>query len=146
LEKVHSKTSINSVRTQHPLTASVLVYTFTLDHGMRNIYLVTHILGVRMKGIQTKETVSRKLIVSGLCHRKGKLWKFSFHARLTRMRRYISATTLGITWTEIWVGDGSAEVDQSLGLLRRRFNPWDTWMSVCVYYVCAVPGSGLATG
>jgi hypothetical protein len=29
----------------------------------------------------------------------------------------ISATMLGITWTERWLGDGLAEVDQSLCLL-----------------------------
>jgi hypothetical protein len=39
------------------------------------------------------------------------------------MRRYMSATTIGITWTEIWVGDGSAEVDQSLGPLGRHYYP-----------------------
>jgi hypothetical protein len=46
-------------------------------------------------------------------------WKFLkifFHARLTRMRRHISAIMLGITWSERWLGDGSAEVNQSLGL------------------------------
>jgi hypothetical protein len=32
-------------------------------------------------------------------------------------RCHISATMLGITWTEGWLGDGSAEVDQSLGHL-----------------------------
>jgi hypothetical protein len=34
--------------------------------------------------------------------------------------RHISATMLGITWTERWLGDGSAEVDQLLGLLGRQ--------------------------
>jgi hypothetical protein len=43
-----------------------------------------------------------------------------FLARLTRMRRHISATTLEITCTERWLGDGWAEVDQSLGLLGRQ--------------------------
>jgi hypothetical protein len=49
-----------------------------------------------------------------------KTLKVYFYARLTRMLCYISATILGITWTERWLGDGSAEVDQSLGLLRRH--------------------------
>ncbi|PNF17602.1 hypothetical protein B7P43_G14207 [Cryptotermes secundus] len=34
--------------------------------------------------------------------------KVFFHARLTRMRRHISATMLGIIWTERYLGDGSA--------------------------------------
>jgi hypothetical protein len=34
-----------------------------------------------------------------------------FHARLTHKRRHISATMLGITWTERWLGDRSAELD-----------------------------------
>jgi hypothetical protein len=72
-----------------------------------------------MKGIQNKKIISRKVIVihvSGLCHRKGKPCNFFFHARLTRMRRHISATMLGIAW----LGDRSAEIDQSLGLLGRQ--------------------------
>jgi hypothetical protein len=36
-------------------------------------------------------------------------------------RRHISATMLGITWTEKWLEDGSAEVDQSLGPLGRVY-------------------------
>jgi hypothetical protein len=36
------------------------------------------------------------------------------------MRHHLSATMLGIAWTELWLGDGSAEVDQSLGLLGRQ--------------------------
>jgi hypothetical protein len=55
-----------------------------------NFRLLTfHIPGVRMKCIQNKKFISRKLIVihvSALCHRKEKLRKF-FHARLTCMRR-----------------------------------------------------------
>jgi hypothetical protein len=35
-------------------------------------------------------------------------------------RRHIAAIMLGITWTERWLVDGSAEVDQSLGLLGRQ--------------------------
>jgi hypothetical protein len=38
-------------------------------------------------------------------------------------RRHISATMLGITWREGWLGNGSAEVDQSLGLLDRQILP-----------------------
>jgi hypothetical protein len=34
--------------------------------------------------------------------------------------RHISATMLRITWTEKWLGDGSGEVDQLLGLLVRQ--------------------------
>jgi hypothetical protein len=33
---------------------------------------------------------------------------------------HISATILGITWTERWLVDGSAEVDQSLGPVGRQ--------------------------
>jgi hypothetical protein len=43
------------------------------------------IQNVRMKGIQNKKFISWKLIiihVSGLCHRKGQLWKFYFMAGL----------------------------------------------------------------
>jgi hypothetical protein len=40
-----------------------------------------------------------------------------FPYQLTRMRRHFSATMLRITWTERWLGDGSAELDQSLGPL-----------------------------
>jgi hypothetical protein len=43
-----------------------------------------------------------------------------FNARLTRMRRHIFATMLGITWRERWLGDGLADVDQSLALLGRQ--------------------------
>jgi hypothetical protein len=46
--------------------------------------------------------------------------KSFFLCQLTRLRLHISATTLGITWTERWLGDGSAEVDQLLGLLGRQ--------------------------
>jgi hypothetical protein len=46
--------------------------------------------------------------------------KVFFCDRLTRMRRHISATMLGITWTESWLGYGSAEVVQMLGLLDRQ--------------------------
>jgi hypothetical protein len=79
-----------------------------------------------MKGIQNKIFLSRKVIsihVSGLCHRKGKPCKFSFsHARLTRMRRHISATMLGsLGQSDGWkLRDRSAEVDQSLGLIGRQ--------------------------
>jgi hypothetical protein len=31
---------------------------------------------------------------------------FFFHAQLTRMIRHISATMLGITWTERWISRG----------------------------------------
>jgi hypothetical protein len=84
----------------------------------------TEIPGVRMKGIQNK----KKMYISGTnCHTRirftsseRKTLKVFFYARLTRMRRHISATMLGITWTERWMGDGSAEVDRSLGLLGRQ--------------------------
>jgi hypothetical protein len=33
---------------------------------------------------------------------------------------HISASMLGITWTESWLGYGSTEVDRSLGLLGRQ--------------------------
>jgi hypothetical protein len=36
---------------------------------------------------------------------------------------HISATVLGITWTERWLGDGSVEMDQSLGILVRQIKP-----------------------
>jgi hypothetical protein len=45
-----------------------------------------------MKGIQNKKFISQKLIaihVSGLCHQKGKLWKF-FHAWLTCMHQLVT--------------------------------------------------------
>jgi hypothetical protein len=35
------------------------------------------------------------------------------------MRRHFSAIMLEITWTERWLEDESAEVDQSLGILGR---------------------------
>jgi hypothetical protein len=47
----------------------------------------------------------------------------SYHLKLpsNKMgRRHVSATMLGIIWTERWLGDGSAEVDQFLGLLGRQ--------------------------
>jgi hypothetical protein len=44
-----------------------------------------------------------------------KTLKFSFSCPAYNC--YISATVLVITWTERWLRDGSAEVDQSLGLL-----------------------------
>jgi hypothetical protein len=43
-----------------------------------------------------------------------------FYTQLTRKRRHISATMLAITWTERWLGDRSAEMDQSLGFLGRQ--------------------------
>jgi hypothetical protein len=36
------------------------------------------------------------------------------------VRHRISANILGITWTEIWLIDGSADVAQLLGLLGRQ--------------------------
>jgi hypothetical protein len=50
-----------------------------------------------------------------------KTLKVFFHARLTRMRRHISATMLGIAWAEMWLGRGSAEVDQLVGVLGRHW-------------------------
>jgi hypothetical protein len=38
----------------------------------------------------------------------------NYHVKLSSNkmgRRHISDTTLGITWTQRWLGDGSAEVD-----------------------------------
>jgi hypothetical protein len=43
-----------------------------------------------------------------------------FHAQLTCMRHHISATMSGTTRTERWLGDVSAGVNQSLGLLGRQ--------------------------
>jgi hypothetical protein len=47
--------------------------------------------GVRMKGIENKKKmyISELIVihVSGLCHRKGKFWKFFFHASLMCMRQ-----------------------------------------------------------
>jgi hypothetical protein len=79
-----------------------------------------------MKGIQNK----KNYISETNCHlrirfisseRKTLKVFFFFHAWLSHMRRHISAATiLRITWTERWLGDGSAEVDQLLGLLGRQ--------------------------
>jgi hypothetical protein len=75
-----------------------------------------------MKGIQNKID-----LYLGNCHTsirfmssERKTLKVFFRARLTRMRRHISDTMLEISWTEGWLGDGSTEVDQSLGLLDRQ--------------------------
>jgi hypothetical protein len=76
-----------------------------------------------MKGIQNKKFVSGKLVVihvSGYASERKTLKVFLFHARLKRMRRHISATMLGITRTERWLGDGSADVDQPFGLIGRQ--------------------------
>jgi hypothetical protein len=44
-----------------------------------------------MKGIQNKKCISETVIhVSGLCHRKGKLWKYFFHARLMCMHHLVT--------------------------------------------------------
>jgi hypothetical protein len=42
---------------------------------------------------------------------------YKFHVQHCTM---CYTTMLGITWTQRWLGDGSAEVDQSLGLLGRQ--------------------------
>jgi hypothetical protein len=47
-----------------------------------NMQTTIYIQDVRMEGIQNSKCVTH---VSGLCHRKGKLWKFFFRARLTHM-------------------------------------------------------------
>jgi hypothetical protein len=49
-----------------------------------------------------------------------KTLKVFLHALIMRKRRHISATMLGIIWTERRLGDGSTEVEQLLGLLGRQ--------------------------
>jgi hypothetical protein len=47
----------------------------------------------------------------------------SYHLKLSNKkmgRRHISTTMLGITWTENWLEDGSAEVDETFVLLGRQ--------------------------
>jgi hypothetical protein len=53
------------------------------------------------------------------------------------MCRHISATMLGITWTERWLGDRSAEVNQSLDPLGRQILDLFLWcyMKNIVYRV-----------
>jgi hypothetical protein len=56
----------------------------------------------------------------------------NYHLKLSsnKMERcHISATMLETTWTERWLGDGSAEVNQSPGLLDSQvYNPLDFFL------------------
>jgi hypothetical protein len=65
--------------------------------------------GVRIKGMYSKESVFQKLVaipVSGLCHRKGKLWKFFFYARPMRMRQLVTFRELGNNVDSTRTGSG----------------------------------------
>jgi hypothetical protein len=59
----------------------------------------------------------------------------NYHIKLSSkklVRRHISATILGITWAKRCLGDGPAEVDQSLGLLDPQIKPH--WIISCIFY------------
>jgi hypothetical protein len=77
-----------------------------------------------MKGTQNEESIypGHKLSHTYPIYviRKENSKSICFHARLIHMALHISATMLAITLTESWLGDGSAEVDQSLGLQGRQ--------------------------
>jgi hypothetical protein len=62
----------------------------------------------------------------------------NYHLKLSSNkmgRRHIFATMLGITRTGRWLGDGSAEVDQSLGLLGRQILSHWSYVNNIVYQV-----------
>jgi hypothetical protein len=71
--------------------------------------------------------IKKKYISETNCHThipfmspERKTLKVFFHVRLTRMRRHISATMLGVTWRDREDWEISAEEDQLLGPLGRQ--------------------------
>jgi hypothetical protein len=92
----------------HPSCQYILHATVRNSVRLSTLNIFAQILGVQMNDIQNeKKKLSRKVIVinvTGLCHQKGKLWKFFFHVWLRWMRRHISAIMLRIIWTERWIG------------------------------------------